>query len=111
MKSKIPDDVLFKMAKANTLEEFIVIKDLYGLHNKKLNQHDTLEFLMLTAAQHMKAPNVAIALLKDCKHVTIGDWLLCKLDDWTYNTGSFQPYIKRNLCMILDEVKMWFPFG
>ena len=110
MKSQISDDLLFKMARANDIEEFVILKDLAGLHGKKLNQHHTLEFLMMAAAQHMKKPAVALALLKDCKHITVGSWLLSMLVQWN-EENSLQPYINKNLQMLVNEVRMWFPLG
>lgn len=105
MMNHIDPDQVFKLAKANTVEEFAVIKDMLPFKCKKLNTNDTTAVLLCMAAQRHDS-ELAKKLIRKAEHVTVSKNVLSRIFRWA-SSKSLQKYIMDNLSTMMFEIEMW----
>lgn len=103
---KLSPNELIKLAQSKNYEEFLVIKDLMGFHNKKFCQKHALDILATMAAQHHDS-KLACQIVNEGKHIQIGDVLKYNMFD-KYYLFAGQQYIKKNLYDIYLAINAWF---
>lgn len=100
-------DTELQLMKSSSYEEFVVNKDLYGFHNKRFNQHQTLELIAGMIAQQRNSKLVC-RLIEEDKHFTIGDFVRNKMLT-TYACSSHVKYMKNNYNNVMQSINLFFP--
>ena len=96
------------LAKSKSYEEFLVNKELLGFgKRKKFGQK--VSYIILMWMAYFDKCDLACKLVKEAKHITIGDYLKdqmysCLNASWA---GKVQPF-KKNAMAIYKELCIWF---